>query len=103
MADFDENIRKALEQDEGFQGLLKQLHEAATSEVTVQYRDGCQRDCGCKHIQNVKVPDYKLKLQIMEFLANRGVGRPNATESSSDEQILFERIVYLGDHADDPD
>lgn len=98
MSDFDENIRKALEDDEAFTGLMAQLREAATSEVSVRDDTPCANPkCNCKHVRMVKVPDYKTKLAIAEFLANRGVGRPNATETSAEEQIVFERVVYLYD------
>lgn len=100
MSDFDESIRRALEDDEDFQGLLAQIKEAATSEVNVRDDTPCANPkCGCKHVRMVKVPDYKTKLACAEFLANRGVGRPNAKEQSSDEQIVFERVVYLYDDA----
>lgn len=92
MADFDENVRKALENDEGFQGIMAQLKEAATSEVTVRYAEPCPK-CDCKHIRMIKVPDYKAKLAIIEFLANRGVGRPQQAEGESGERITFIREV----------
>ena len=100
MADFDESVRKALEEDAAFQGLIQQLKDAATSTVHVTDRSpaGCSK-CGCKHFRTVEVPDYKTKLQIIEFLANRGVGRPNQVEAGSDERVIFERVVYLGDDA----
>lgn len=101
-ADFDEGIRRALEDDEAFKGLMTQLREAATSEVTVRDDTPCANPkCSCKHVRSVRVPDYKTKLAIAEFLANRGVGRPNATETSSEERIVFERVVYLGSPDDD--
>ena len=99
MADFDENVRKALEDDETFQGILAQLKAAASSEITVRDDQPCPKGCGCKHIRMVRVPDYKTKLAIMEFLANRGVGRPNQATDASDERIVFERVVYMGDAA----
>lgn len=97
MADFDAAIAEALENDETFQGLLAQLREAASAEVMVRDAEPCPKGCGCKHIRMVKVPDYTLKLKIIQFLAERGVGRPKQTEESSDERIHFERIVYLGE------
>lgn len=99
MADFDSEIAKALESDETFQGLLGQLREAASAEVTVRDGEPCSK-CSCKHVRMVKVPDYKLKLQIMEFLANRGVGRPAQASEASEEQIVFERVVYMGADAE---
>lgn len=93
MADFDQNVASALEDDETFQGLLAQLRAAAASEVTVRDDTGCQK-CGCKHIRMVKVPDYNLKLKIMAWLAERGVGRPQATQGGDDvEKITFIRTV----------
>jgi len=98
MPDFDENLRKALESDETFQAIMAQLKEAAMTEVTIRDDTPCLKpNCGCKHIRTVKVPDYKLKLQIVEFLANRGVGRPQQAEAEQGERIQFERVVYLGD------
>ena len=98
MSDFDENIRKALESDEDFQNLIAQIKEAATSEVLVRDPSPCANPkCSCKHIRMVKVPDYKTKLACAEFLANRGVGRPGQAVEASDEQIVFERVVYLYD------
>lgn len=98
MSDFDESIRRALEDDEDFKALIGQIKEAATSEVNVRDDTPCSNPkCGCKHVRMVRVPDYKTKLACAEFLANRGVGRPNAKETSSDEQIVFERVVYLFD------
>ena len=93
MPDFDASIRDALEGDPVFQGLLEQLREAASAEVTIRDAEPCPKRCGCKHIRNVKVPDYKLKLQIMEFLANRGVGRPGQTQELEQERITFVREV----------
>jgi lysyl-tRNA synthetase class I len=92
--DFDENLRAALEHDETFQSIMAQLKEAASSTVTVRDDTPCLKPgCGCKHIRTVKVPDYKLKLQIIEFLANRGVGRPQQAEAESGERITFIREV----------
>ena len=102
MADFDASIRAELENNEFFRGLVDQLKAAAESEVHVRDDSGCAK-CGCKHIRNVKVPDYKLKLQIMQFLAERGVGRPSAVESVDSEKIAFERVVYLYDAQADPE
>jgi hypothetical protein len=101
MADFDGRIAEALQHDDTFLGLLAQLREAASAEVTVRVDEPCSsRGCGCKHIRMVKVPDYKLKLQIMEFLANRGVGRPAAVESGGDEdRIVFKRLVKIEEDA----
>jgi hypothetical protein len=95
LPDFDENVRQALEDDEAFMGLLQQLKDAATSTVKVRDGNPCPKGCGCKHIRMVEVPDYNTKLKIMEFLANRGVGRPNQAESGSDERVVFERVVYM--------
>lgn len=94
MADFDENLRKALEDDETFQSIMNQLKEAATSEVTTRHAEPCPK-CDCKHIRMVKVPDYKLKLAIIEFLSNRGVGRPNQATGENEERITFERVIYM--------
>lgn len=96
MADFDASIAEALEDDATFQGLLSQLREAASAEVTVRDAEPCGK-CSCKHVRMVRVPDYKLKLQIMEFLANRGVGRPSQVEGAGDVGVVFERVVYMGD------
>lgn len=94
MADFDADIRKALEEDEAFQGLMQQLKEAITAEVTVRDDSPCSKPgCNCKHIRMVKVPDYKLKLQIAEFMANRGVGRPTQAEGETGEKVNFVRHV----------
>ena len=104
MSDFDESIRKALENDEDFQALVAQIKAAATSEVTVRVDEPCPNPkCNCKHIRMVKVPDYKTKLACIQFLTDRGVGRASAKEASSDEQIVFERVVYLYDAQHDPD
>ena len=94
MPDFDENLRKVLESDETFQSIMAQLKEAASSTVTIRDDTPCLKpNCGCKHIRTVKVPDYKLKLQIIEFLANRGVGRPQQAEAEQGERITFIREV----------
>lgn len=97
MADFDRRLAEALENDEAFQGLLQQLKEAATAEVTIYDREPCPKGCGCKHFRQVKVPDYNTKLKIMEFLANRGVGRPAQASGEDSQGITFERVVYLTD------
>ena len=98
MPDFDENLRKVLEEDETFQMIMAQLKEAATSTVTVRDDTPCLKPgCGCKHIRTVKVPDYNTKIKIIEFLANRGVGRPQQAEAEQGERIQFERVIYLGD------
>lgn len=104
MSDFDDSIRAALENDEDFLALIAQIKAAATSEVNVRDDTPCANPkCNCKHVRMVKVPDYKTKLACAEFLANRGVGRPNAKEASADEQIVFERVVYLYDAQADAD
>jgi hypothetical protein len=98
LPDFDENIRKSLEDNEVFKGIIKQLEEAATSEVTVMLREPCGKDgCQCKHVRYMKVPAYDTKLKVMDWLANRGVGRPQQAEGEQGEKIQFERVVYLGD------
>lgn len=94
VSDFDEGIRVALADDPTFQGILNQLREAASAEVLARDPTPCSK-CECKHIRMVKVPDYKLKLQIMEFLANRGVGRPDVVRAVDEDRIVFERVVYL--------
>lgn len=96
MPDFDENVRKALEEDETFQGILNQLKEAAKDTVRIRVSDPCPKfgnGCTCQHIRFVEVPDYKTKLQIIEFLANRGVGRPQQAEGETGERITFIREV----------
>ena len=71
--------------------------EAASSTVTVRDDTPCLKPgCGCKHIRTVKVPDYKLKLQIIEFLANRGVGRPQQAEAETGEAVHFEQVYDWG-------
>lgn len=100
MADFDENIRKSLEDNEIFLGIIKQLEEAATSEVTVMLREPCGKDgCQCKHVRYVKVPAYETKLKVMDWLANRGVGRPAQASGEGEERIHFERVIYMDDAA----
>ncbi|HEY6019916.1 MAG TPA: hypothetical protein VIY48_08435 [Candidatus Paceibacterota bacterium] len=94
MADFDQRISDALATDETFQGILAQLKAAAESEVLVRDDTPCKK-CDCKHIRMVSVPDYKTKLAIMEFLANRGVGRPQQAEGESGERIVFKRLVKM--------
>jgi hypothetical protein len=95
LADFDKKIAEALENDETFQALIAQLKEAATSEKTMRFDEPCPNEkCNCKHIRVHKVPNYELKMKIIEFLANRGVGRPAQAESSDDsEKIVFVREV----------
>lgn len=94
MADFDENIRKSLEDNEVFQNLIKQLEEAATSEITIMLREPCgKKGCECKHVRYVKIPDYTTKLKVADWLANRGVGRPQQAEGESAERITFIREV----------
>ena len=100
MPDFDENIRKALENDETFQSLIAQLKEAATSEVTARFDTPCAK-CGCKHIRMEKIPNYDLKLKIASWLTERGVGRATPAETSNEEQIKFERVVWLYDPQQD--
>lgn len=93
MSDFDSRIAQSLEDDPTFQGLLAELTKAATAETTVRSDEPCGK-CSCKHIRMVRVPDFKLKLQIMEFLANRGVGRPAQAEGEQEgERITFVREV----------
>jgi hypothetical protein len=94
VADFDESIRKSLEDNEVFKGIIKQLEEAATSEVTVMLREPCGKDgCQCKHVRYMKVPAYDTKLKVMDWLANRGVGRPAQAEGESGEKVTFIREV----------
>jgi hypothetical protein len=97
VADFDENIRRALENDEAFLGLVEELKQAATATVTKNIRiDTPCAKCNCKHIRMVpvEVPDYNIKLKIMEFMTNRGVGRPNAADGGETaERITFIRTV----------
>lgn len=75
---FDEKMQRAL--DEDFEKLSGVLRNALDEETTVRDASGCPK-CECKHVRYVKVPDYKLKLQIAEFMANRGFGRPAVAES----------------------
>lgn len=97
VADFDADMRAALEQDETFQGILEQLRQAASAEVLIRDTRPCTNPkCGCKHHRSVSVPDYKLKLQIIEFLSNRGVGRPGQVEGGGESGIVFERVIYMG-------
>lgn len=97
MADFDADLRAALEEDERFKGVVNQLVEASSKTVEINHRidTACQK-CGCKHIrmEKIEVPDYKTKLAIIEFLSNRGVGRPSQADGGSDaEKITFIRQV----------
>lgn len=95
MADFDKRIAEELENDETFQAIVGQLKAAATGTATQIDREPCSKEnCNCKHFRTIQVPDYKLKMQIIEFLANRGVGRPAQAESGDDsEKITFIREV----------
>lgn len=95
MADFDKEIAKSLEDSEVFKRVVKQLEEAATSKKKVISRDPCtDPKCSCKHFRTMEVPDYKLQLDILEFLTNRGVGRPAQADSGDDgEKITFIRRV----------
>ena len=90
MADsFDEKLSKRL--DEDFERLIAMLGEALDAEKMVRDDSGCPK-CGCQHIRYMKVPDYKTKLQVAEFMTNRGIGRPAQVESErSGLTLIVER------------
>lgn len=103
MADFDEKIREALENDETFLGIIDQLKKAATETVRIRVQDPCPKfgkGCNCQHIRFIEVPAYETKLKLIQWLADRGVGRAAVAEGESGERIIFERIVYLSDPED---
>jgi len=95
LASFDERLAAELEED--FEGLKQQLREAMTSTVKVKVDDPCPNPkCNCMHIRYVEVPDYKTKLALAEWWANRGFGRPGQQEADLEsERIVFQRLVEM--------
>ena len=93
--DFDKRLADELENDDTFKAIMGQLREAATGTATFIDRQSCTKEgCNCKHFRTIQIPDYKLKMAIIEFLANRGVGRPAQADSADDsEKITFIREV----------
>lgn len=91
---FDERVAEAMEKD--FDGLIEELRKAATSEVKAKLVDEPCEKCGCKHIRYISTPDWKTKIDIAEFLATRGFGRPGqAVSEESGERVVFQRLVEM--------
>lgn len=88
---FDEKMAARLQAQ--FDKVLSQLEEAATSEITAWTDEPCPK-CGCQHRRAVRTPDWNLKLKVMEWMANRGFGRPSQRETEvNEDRIVFRRLT----------
>lgn len=66
---------------------------AASLEIKKQARGWCPN---CRKQVQVEIDDAKAVVAAVSELVNQAKGRPGQAEESSDERIIFERVVYLG-------
>lgn len=96
--DFDQKLAAELAED--FEGLKEQLRLAMTTTVRVAIQETCPggkdgKGCSCKHVRYAEVPDYKTKLALVEWWANRSHGRPGQAEGEAEERVTVNRYVVL--------
>jgi hypothetical protein len=70
------------------------LRQAGQATKKVSIIDPCAK-CGCTHSRQVEVPDARAAIQVAEFLANQGLGRPGEDQSgkSGSRDFVVQRYV----------
>lgn len=88
--------RMADDLDARYEKLIDQL-DAAMVATKKQWVD-CPH---CKKRSQVDIPNEKAMLAVAEFMANNGVGRPGPAQEADEDQIVFERVVWMTDEPEE--
>lgn len=88
----DERFREDLELQ--YDALMKVVTGALESVKKVRVERDCKK-CGCSHIDYVEVENTDAAMKAVEFLSNRGVGRPGTVEVGEREVVHEYRLEWV--------
>lgn len=91
----DERFREDLESQ--YDALMRVVTDALESKKKVWVEGGCVR-CGCPHKFQVEVENVDLAMKAVEFLSNRGIGRPGTAEQVVEvvAPVFVRKVIYEG-------